>query len=186
MKRDQNHDCLFFQTFKLYFSNKYTCAEKLLLLENGGIISNDQNIAECFNYYFANITNTLNIKGWPTTASLEANQSITVKAINKYSNHFSILKINEKFIKPNQSFVFQKIGKEELQCEIANLDSSKGCSGDIPIRFIKDYAPFYIEPLLLSFNDAIDRNIFPDLLKLVDVTPVFKKGNKMTNLILGL
>ena len=30
----------------------------------------------------------------------------------------------------------------------------------------------------MSFNDAIDRNIFPDLLKLVDVTPVFKKGNK--------
>ena len=75
-------------------------------------------IAECFNDYFANITNTLNIKGWPTTASLEPNQSITIKAINKYSNHFSILKINEKFIKPNQSFAFQKIGKEELQCEI--------------------------------------------------------------------
>ena len=54
----------------------------------------------------------------------------------------------------------------------------KSTSGDIPIRFIKDHIPFYIDPLLTSFNSAIITNTCPDLLKLVDVTPVFKKGNK--------
>ena len=170
----------FFQTFKPYFSNKYTCAEKLLLLENGGIVSNDKTIAECFNDYFVNITHDLDIKEWPTTFSfsLAKFQKGTDKAISKYSDHPSILKINEQLPKPNLSFVFRNIEFEELRYEIQNLNPSKGCSGDIPIQFIKDYVPFYIEPLLNSFNNAINGRFFPDLLKLVDVTPVFKKGNK--------
>ena len=84
---------------------------------------------------------------------------------------------NEQF-ESNNTFSFRQVTKEEIKNEIKKLDSSKSTSGDIPIRFIIDYLPFYIDPLYKSYNHAIISNTCPDLLKLVDVTPVFKKGNK--------
>ncbi len=74
--------------------------------------------------------------------------------------------------------MFKKITKSELMFEIEKLNPSKSSSGNIPVRFIKDYAIFYIDQLLNVFNESIYSNTFPDLLKLVDVTPVFKKGDK--------
>ena len=56
-----------------------------------------------------------------------------------------------------------------------NLESTSKISLE---RNLKDYVPFYIDPLLASFNTAINNSTFPNLLKVVDVTPVFKKGDK--------
>ena len=167
----------FFKTFKPYFSNKYTHAEKLLLVQNNDIISDDQSIAEHFNNYFVHITDALDIKEWPTNAQIESIENQPLKAILKYSNHPSIKIINEKYRSSN-SFSFRKVSKVEIQHEIKKLDSSKRTSGDIPIRIIKDYLPFYIDSLHESYNYAIISNTCPDLLKVVDVTPVFKKGSK--------
>ena len=149
----------------------------MLLVENDSIISDEQSIAEHFNNYFVHITDTLDIKEWPTNAQLESFEDKPSKAISKYSNHPSILMINEQF-ESNNTFSFRQVTKEEIKNEIKKLDSSKSTSGDIPIRFIIDYLPFYIDPLYKSYNHAIISNTCPDLLKLVDVTPVFKKGNK--------
>ena len=168
----------FFKTFKPYFSNKYTLAEKLLLIENNEIISDDSTIAEHFNNYFVHITDALDIKEWPTNAyQIDSILTPTQNAILKYSNHPSILTINDK-IESSSIFSFRQVTKKEIEYEIKKLDSSKSNSGDIPIRFIKDYLPFYMDPLHKSYNHAIVSNTCPDLLKLVDVTPVFKKGNK--------
>jgi len=167
----------FFKTFKPYFSNKYTHAEKLLIVENQNIVSDDQSIAEHFNDYFVHITDALNIKEWTTNAQVDIFDDQPSKAILKYSNHPSIQMINDQ-IESYNTFSFRQVTKEEIRCEIKNLDSSKSTSGDIPIRIIKEYLPFYIDPLHLSYNNAIINNTYPDLLKLVDVTPVFKKGNK--------
>ena len=167
----------FFKTFKPYFSNKYTHAEKLLLVQNNDIISDDKSIAEHFNNYFVHITDALDTKEWPTNAQIESIENQPLKAILKYSNHPSIQIIKENFTSSN-SFCFRQVSKTEIEYEINKLDSSKSTSGDIPIRIIKDYIPFYIDSLHESYNHAINSNIFPNLLQVVDVTPVFKKGNK--------
>ena len=52
-------------------------------MEKGGIISNDQAIAESFNTYFSTITHRLDIKEWPATYSWDGLQSQTEKAILK-------------------------------------------------------------------------------------------------------
>jgi len=143
----------FFQTFKPYFSNKYTHAEKLILVENKDIISNDLDIAECFNGYFANITKSLDIKEWPINYSAEGITDPCSKALNKFSNHPSIQAINAKIDICPTLFKFRKISKAELKIEIESLDSSK--SGSVPIQFIKAYLPFYIDALCISFDNAI-------------------------------
>ena len=167
----------FFKTFKPYFSNKYTHSEKLLLVQNNTIISEDKSIAEHFNNYFVHITDALDIKEWPTNAQIESIENQPLKAISKYLNHPSIQTIKDEFQSTN-SFSFRKVSKAEIQYEIKKLDTSKSTSGDIPIKIINDYLPFYIDSLYESYNYAITCNICPDLLKVVDVTPAFKKGDK--------
>ena len=168
----------FFQTFKPYFSNKYTYSEKLLLIENDEIITDDKDIATLFNKYFANITGTLDIIEWPTTTQTQTTLIDPIlNKIDRYIDHPSIKTINTHYCSV-EKFSFREISKKEIKFEIDNLDISKSSSGDIPIKFIKEYLPFYIESLQTSFNNAISSNTFPDPLKLVDVTAVFKKGDK--------
>ena len=49
---------------------------------------------------------------------------------------------------------------------------------DIPSRIIKENSDIFGEYLLSSFNDAIDKSYFPTVLKLANITPVFKIGER--------
>ena len=167
----------FYQTFKPYFSSKYSQSEKLILVEKDEVISDNISVAELFNHYFINITSTLDIKEWPTSAEIEAIDDPIRKAIHKYKNHPSIEKINQNFI-TTEKFKFRPITAEEIAHEVKKLDPSKGTSGDIPIRIIKDYLNTFIMSLTDCFNTNITDDTFPDLLKLTDVTPGFKKDDK--------
>ena len=56
-------DKQFSKTFKPIFAGKSTnVSDKIVLIENGSIISNDEDIAHIFNSYFVNITDTLPIE----------------------------------------------------------------------------------------------------------------------------
>ena len=55
----------FWKTFKPMFSQKYSPAEKFMLVEGGEIVDDDKRLAETMNNYFSNITKTLNIQNWP-------------------------------------------------------------------------------------------------------------------------
>ena len=52
----------FFANFKPLFSSKYTPSEKMLLIENGNIISDDEIISNIVNEHFTTITNELDIE----------------------------------------------------------------------------------------------------------------------------
>ena len=46
---------------KPLFGTKNPMSEKITLIEDGKILSNDMEVAECFNEYFCNITDSLDI-----------------------------------------------------------------------------------------------------------------------------
>ena len=46
----------FWTTVKPLFSKKNPMSEKIILIEDGKVLSNDPEAAECFNEYFCNIT----------------------------------------------------------------------------------------------------------------------------------
>ena len=48
-------------------------------------------------------------------------------------------------------------------------------TGDIPAGILKGCADFYIPILTKIFNTSLERDCFPNQLKLEEVTPVFKK-----------
>ena len=55
------NDKQFWKTVKPLFTNKNPMSEKITLIDDGKIVSNDVEITECFNTHFANITNSLEI-----------------------------------------------------------------------------------------------------------------------------
>ena len=105
-------------------------------------------------------------------------QEPVLKAIVKYRNHTSILTIGE-VCKKNPQFSFRCVDKDEILKEILNLDASKACQdSDIPSRIIKENADIFTDILHSSFNSLIYQSEFPTILKLANITPVFKKGDR--------
>jgi len=167
----------FYQNFKPFFSSKYSPLEKLILVEKGNIISDDQSCAELINHYFSHITDSLNIPEWPTPTDVDTIEDPVAKAIIKYKDHPSILKISEHFDN-SLIFTFSQINPNDVLTEVKRLDTSKSSSGNIPIRIVKDNIGSFYYPLTESYNNEIIQDLFPDLLKLADITPAFKKGDK--------
>ena len=167
----------FYKTFKPFFSSKYSPLEKLILVENQEIISNDLSCAELMNNYFSHITDSLNIPQWPTTPEIESISDPILKAICKYKTHPSIKKIQSNFDN-STTFTFNLISHNDIIEQVKHLDISKSSSGNIPLRIVKKYVSSYIYPITECFNNELRNDRFPDILKLADVTPAHKKGDK--------
>ena len=79
----------------------------------------------------------------------------------------------------NPQIYFRCINKDESLKEILNLDILKACQdSDIPSRIIKENADIFTDILHPSFNNSIYQSEFPLILKLANITPVFKKGDR--------
>ena len=90
-----------------------------------------------------------------------------------------ILKIKENIGEQN-IFTFHPIDMESVIQEIILLNTSKATPKDsIPIHIIKDNYDIFAYKLAIDFNFAINSGTFPNNLKYADVTPVFKKGNRL-------
>ena len=169
----------FWKTVKPLLSDKVTSNQKITLIENDEIINNDQETARIFNTFFSNIVSNLNIPEYSNCDRTSDNMNDPVaKAIVKYRNHPSILAI-EEVCRGQSGFSFSCVNREEISKEILNLDVSKACQdSDIPSKIIKENADIFTDFLFSSFNNSINNSEFPSVLKLANVIPVFKKGDK--------
>ena len=146
---------------------------------NDRIVKNDNDTARVLNTSFSNIVNDLKIPDYNNCDSLAENvQEPVLKAIVKYRNHQGILTIGE-VCKKNPQFSFRCIDKDEILKEILNLDASKTCQdSDITSKIIKENPDIFADILHSSFNNSIYQSEFPSILKLANITPVFKKGDR--------
>ena len=83
----------------------------------------------------------------------------------------------EDFLLPSneKSIFLDDCTSTELLEIISNLDDNK--ASDIPIRAVKKSAHIICPILSAYFNTLMADGIFPDVLKVGKVTPIFKKGN---------
>ncbi len=132
------NDKKFWKTVKPLFSNANTMSEKINLIENGKILSNDEEIAECFNEYFINITDQMDI--YPSLKEeMPVNMTpaqLVVRAVNKYVGHPSIRKI-KTFYQNTENFKFSHVIPNEVMRQIEALDTNKSNSGKIPTGILK-------------------------------------------------
>ena len=60
-----------------------------------------------------------------------------------------------------------------------NLDSSKACQDfDIQTKVIKSNSYIFTDALYSEFDRSLETTVFPPSMKLANVTPVHKKGNR--------
>ena len=97
-------------------------------------------------------------------------------AIYKYQNHPSIKAILEKF---NFSFSFKTVSLTAIEKEMKSLNLNKAShSSDIPTNILKQNVYFF-SPFILGYvNKSISSSTFPSMLKLADITPVYKKDSR--------
>ena len=153
--------------------------ERITLVENNKVVSDESKLVEIFGKYFGNIAQNLGIDGLTNISS--HNETVTIrKAIEKYQNHPSIKVIREN-IDTTKNFSFDLINPECISKIINNLDTSKATQqGDIPTKIlkIKDNKDIFSYFISASFNNAVNKGVFPDKLKHADIKPVYKKESR--------
>ena len=169
----------FWKTFKPLFSEKNNPGGKITLVENGSIISDDTNVANTFNDYFTNVVKTLNIQEFTTEDEDNINVEDRIKdCISRYENHDSIIRIKQN-INIDNKFQFSASNLENMEKKINDLDIHKPTTlNHIPAKIlasVKDISSNYIH---YFYNKSIKEGIFPNSLKLADITPAHKKDDK--------
>ena len=91
-----------------------------------------------------------------------------------FENEESCRLIRENY--GGESFSFKSISKDDIIEAVKKLPSNKASiSNNIPFSVIKNFATCYCEKLAIIFNDCPKENKFPNLRKIAEISPVFKK-----------
>ena len=127
------------------------------------------------NSYFISITNHLNLK----PDQINNSENLT-NIIENFENHGSIQRIKLANFHHRHSFNFRYVSVKEIKKELVNLSSKKAArNGDIPAKALKDCLSVYTKELTTIINNCLKDGLFPNGLKLVDVSSVFKKDDDL-------
>ena len=92
-----------------------------------------------------------------------------------------VLKSFSYYLKQNiySSFEFTCIDIPEVRKTVNDLSSKNSCGYDsISSKLLKRISEFIEEPFRLIINQSLCSGIFPDMLKIAKVIPLFKKGDQ--------
>ena len=124
------------------------------------LITDRRVIANEFNKYFVSIASKFNDPPDCTIINIEPIQPFTV--FLRQSNVSSIY--------------LQDCTSQEIHKIISELENNK--ASDIPIKVVKKTSHIISPVLANHFNDAMSKGVFPDILKIGKITPVYKKDDK--------
>ena len=156
-----------------------SASQKVTLVENGSIISCKSQIAECFNQYFINITDSLPIEPYVIMPSYIPLRDPIIDALRKYENHPSVILIENK-LRYTQTFYFHANSCVDIVNEINNLDRSKKTKSTFSIDIIQKIAGIYHTQLAKHFNPMLLSCKFADHLKATGVSAI-QKGSDPTS-----
>ena len=157
------------------------------MIENNVIVTEDKKLAEIFNSFFSNAVKNLNIDSYEHFSfddyilckEIESDNPIT-RAIEKYENHPSIVKIKEITPK-NSHFSFKPTDLKSVIKLVDDLNESKSAPIEsIPAKILKDHCAIISPKIVIDFNISIKTGSFPERQKLADVSPIFKKDVKLS------
>ena len=137
-------------------------------------------IAKELNEFFKNAVSALNVKENRiiTNRSSDVSTEPIDKAIDKYKFHPSILLI-QKHLKNRDVFSLKTVEIGDIEKEINNINPEKATTNTIPPKILKTSTKLSAIVLHELFNDSIERSDFPQNLKLVDITPVYKNNDPL-------
>lgn len=108
-----------------------TTTDNITLVENNVMVSKDKEVAGIFNSFFSNAVKNLNLDSYAHFSFDEyflcretQNEDPVLRAIEKYENHPSILKIKQNTSK-RSCFSFKQTNLKSVTEDVTNLDESK-------------------------------------------------------------
>ena len=146
-----------------------------MLVENNEIVREEEIIANIMKNYFTNITTHLKLK--PTKTDPKTNlESIR----DTFQNHESVQRIKLANFHSKSSLKFNSLSELDVKKEILNLSSKKATrKGHIPAKILKWSINAYLSELTILISNCLKKGVFPDDLKLADITPIFKKEDSL-------
>ena len=150
--------------------------EKITLIENENLVSDDAEVANCLDNFFSNIVQNIEIPKYDVEDDLHLNMSShpTLKAVFKYKNHSSIISIT-RFRHQVSNFNFSCIDKNTTLKEIKGLCTTKAFQdNDLPVKILKENTDYFAEFICIQFNDSVNSSKFPSSFKCANITPIFK------------
>ena len=121
-------------------------------LRNNKIYTNNEDIADQFNKHVINVGPNLASK--IDKSNENPTQYISSSSIN--------------------NFVMENVSEDQVSNLFKNLDANKSSIG-IPNKLIKIAAEPLSVPFTQNYNQSIETGIVPNILKVSQVTPVYKK-----------
>lgn len=164
----------FWKAVKPLFSKSRTKSDSIPICENGELITDDHKVCGIFNNFFRKIGSEI---GFP-----ENNNKPMNDIIEEYAHHASVKMIAESINRniTHQNFMFKFVSEYEVRKTIKTLSTNKAAGYDeIPAQFIKKIAIKLVKPLTMLINQSIRTNRFPDRMKRANITPLFKKKDKL-------
>ena len=142
-------------------------------------MSEEAKVADTFNEFFSTMVKELKIENDDNLLTDDIEETDPVlKAIKKYKNHPSILRIKSSFKHP-KVFSFKYFNVEDVKRETNNLNSKKATpKGDILVKILKWNFDIIAPALAECYNQNIKNSTFPNELKNAEISPVFKKKDR--------
>ena len=142
-------------------------------------MSEEAKVADTFNEFFSTMVKELKIENDDDLLTDDMEETDPVlKAIKKYKNHQSILRIKSSLKHP-KVFSFKYFNVEDVKRETNNLNSKKATpKGDILVKILKWNFDIIAPALAECYNQNIKNSTFPNELKNAEISPVFKKKDR--------
>ena len=133
----------FWKKAKPFLSNKTISSEKIALVDDDELITDEQKVANSLNDFFSSIVNSLNLPESQNADPLSDNiDHPTLKAITKWRNHPSVL-VNTAVHENRKRFTSSSVTAADIAKEIDILNSSKAVhEADLPVKLLKDNKGF--------------------------------------------
>ena len=131
-----------------------------IINNDGNVITEEQEVADCFNDYFVDKINQLK------------------NNIDKSKIEDPIVKLKEKMKDNKSTFEFKKVSHKEMEKHLKNLKSKKSSGLDgLSQEHLKMGKKWLLAPITAIVNKSIEEGVFPQTWKEAVVTPVLKKGD---------
>ena len=126
------------------------------------------------NNYFINITSNLNIQNIPQEQVIGDADEID-SIVQSFRFHPSIKQIKRRCSDSHTKMSFDNVSVDKMLKCVMSLKTNKTCpEDDISAKLLKEFADIYVPKLQEAFNNGCSSGIFPDPLKMSDVSPLFK------------
>ena len=164
----------FWKAIKPFFSKYRTKADSIPLREKDELITDDQTVCNIFNTYFKNIGSEI--------GQTENNNRPITEIILQNKEHESIRLIRNKITKTKPTnFTFRYVSEKDVLKIIKSLSIKKASGYDeLPPKFIKLTVSKILKALTMVINRSILESIVPNGMKLANITPLFKKKDKLS------